>query len=67
MANGFRLPAGADDLGDVVDADRPSLDEALHVTLCDDALAGLDPRIRSKKMKIANYTTARSLYPWLET
>jgi len=42
LADYFRLPAGADNLGDVVDADRPSLDKTLHITLCDDALAGLD-------------------------
>jgi len=42
LADCLRLPAGADDLGDIVDADRPPLDEALDVSLCDDALAGLD-------------------------
>src|SRR5690606_32169225 len=42
LADCLRLPAGADDLGNIVDADRPSLDKTLHVTLCDDALAGLD-------------------------
>ena len=38
----FRLPTGSDDLCDVVDADRPLFDKALHVVSCDDALAGLD-------------------------
>jgi len=42
LADCFRLPAGADNLGDIVYADRPPLDETLHVTLCDDTLAGLD-------------------------
>jgi len=42
LANRFRLPAGVDDLSYVVDADRPPLDKALHVTFCDDTLAGLD-------------------------
>ena len=42
LADCLRLSAGIDDLGDIVDADRPSFDEALHVTLCDDALASLD-------------------------
>lgn len=42
LADCFRLSAVLITLGDVVDADRPPLDETLHVTLCDDALAGLD-------------------------
>ena len=42
LADRFWLPAGADDFSDIKDADRPPLDEALHVTLCNDALAGLD-------------------------
>src|SRR5690606_37215262 len=42
LSDCLRLPAGADYLGNIVDADRPSLDKTLHVTLCNDALAGLD-------------------------
>ena len=42
LADCFRLSTGADDLSDIIDADWPLLDKALHVTLCNDALAGLD-------------------------
>jgi len=42
LADGFRLSASTDDFGDIIDADRPPLDEAPHVTLSDDTLAGLD-------------------------
>ena len=42
LSDFFRLPAGVDDLSNIIDADRPPLDEALDVGLCNDALAGLD-------------------------